>query len=113
VAYQQSSFYVCNIAHRVASRWQRIRWPSNNGGRVNNRRHPSRTILIGDLCAELGGYIRIIELDLLFVDAIVPRGVKVHLAKPGYCDQVPAVIIVEGHVQRLMNIANPVTEAFE
>jgi hypothetical protein len=28
-------------------------------------------------------------------------------------DQVAAAVIVEGHVQRLMNIANPMPEAFE
>ncbi len=40
-------------------------------------------------------------------------GVEVGFAWPGDRNQVPAAVIVKGHVQRLMNVADPMPKALE
>ncbi len=63
---------------------------------------------------EFCGDVRVIDLDLLLDDAIVPDGMQVGFgAWPIDRDKVAASVIVKGHVQRLVHITDPMPKAFE
>ena len=98
--------------HPAYRQWLKTRSPSDNGGRADNQRHPARPVFVRDFGTELGGNARVIKPDFLLDDAVVPNGMKIEFAWSCDCDKVPAAVIVEGQ-QRLMNIANPMTQAFE
>ena len=109
-----SVVFLYAILHIVSLRdVGRLVGPSDNGSGVNNRWHPLRTVLIGDLGSELGGDVRIIDADFLPDNAVVPDGMKVELAWSRDGDQVSAAVIIERDVQRLMDVANPMPKAFE
>ena len=88
--------------------------PPDNSRHIDGRRYPSPSIIIGDFSAKLGGNIRVIEPDLLLDDASVPDGMEIGFgACPLNRNEVSAAVIVEGHMQGLMDVANPMPEAFE
>jgi len=109
-----SVVFLYAILHIVSLRdVGRLVGPSDNGSGVDNRWRPLRTVLIGDLGAELGGDARIIDADFLLDNAVVPDGMKVELAWSRDGDQVSAAVIIERDVLRLMDVANPMPKAFE
>ena len=77
--------------------------PGDDGRRVEGRRYPAVSVVVGDLGAKLGGDLRIIDSDLLRDNASAPDGVKIVAAWSLNGDEVPVAVIVERDVQRLMN----------
>ena len=87
--------------------------PPDNSRHVDGRRNPSRPVFIGNLGTERR-HIRVIEPDLVLNDAGVPNSMKIGFgACPLNRNEVSAAVIVEGHMQGLMDVANPMPEAFE
>lgn len=87
--------------------------PGDNGRHVEGWRYPAFSVVVSNLGAKPGGDGRIIEPDLLFDDASVPDGVKIKAAWPVNGDEVSAAVIVERDVERLVNVAHPMTKALE
>ena len=78
----------------------------DNSRHVYDRGYPTGPVCVGDLSAKLRGDIRVIDPDLLLNDAPVPDGMEVGFgAWPLSRNEVSAAVIVKGHMQGLMNIA--------
>src|SRR5262249_39587216 len=77
------------------------------------RRGPLFLVCLRERVKELPGSRRYVVSDRVEDQAIVPGGMKIWRAFTGHVDVVAAAVILEGNVQRLMNVANPMAEELQ
>ena len=74
---------------------------------------PARFHLRSNDCQEIGGRLQCIGTDRVLNEAIVPDRVKVSGTLPACSDGVAASVIEKRNVQRLVNIADPMSQRFQ
>lgn len=103
-----------NTGHPVCGRSLRIFvGPGCNRCRVDNVRDPALPVVGGDFGSKRAGDNLVIKAKFLLDNAPVPNGMETGPALSVDGDQVAAAVVVEGDVQGLMDISNPVAKAFE